>query len=228
MVNQTGKAQPPTAGKTVVFRLTRKGVLLWTVLICLISGWTFFLGILVGRDTAPIRFDIDRLQKELAELKKKSLDSALHRFKIKEDPNAEEPDLRFYEALRATAEELSLPPIPEGKKENTPASETVRTAKAPPPADPRGGGSGPSHPNPKDAGNRFSVQVASVKNAEDADRLVRTLVKKGFAAFRNAAEVPGKGTWYRVRVGPYGSREEAGGALKRLEKEKLKGFVTGY
>ena len=79
MTAKKGKGKPSSPNKKYRLQLTRKGVWFWIVSIFFISAWMFALGILVGRGTAPVRFDIHQLQKELAELKKKTLKEELRR-----------------------------------------------------------------------------------------------------------------------------------------------------
>jgi hypothetical protein len=70
-------------------------------------------------------------------------------------------------------------------------------------------------------GGKFTVQVASYREKGDARELADRLTRKGYQAFVAEAEVPGKGTWYRVRVGRFGTRKEAasfGESLKRKER----------
>lgn len=67
----------------------------------------------------------------------------------------------------------------------------------------------------KAAGKRFSVQVASSQKKTDIDRLARRLRDAGYDATIVPAEIPGRGLWYRLRVGAYPSREEA--AMKQAE-----------
>lgn len=55
----------------------------------------------------------------------------------------------------------------------------------------------------------FQLQVASFKDPVDADRLVQDLRRRGHRAFRQAAHVPERGLWHRVRIGPFKSRFEA-------------------
>ena len=226
MVKKKGKAQSPPEKKKYSLRLTRKGVALWLCLIFFISGWMFALGILVGRGTAPFQFDIKKLQKELAALKEKSLTEQLRRYKIDKDIIENKSDLPFYEALKANTEEVSLPAaepvkekkraipnkaVPQPPQPDTPetvAKEKIATA-------------GGTDQTPK----KLTVQVASVKNPKDADRMVIKLKNKGFPAYRTIAKIPGKGIWFRVRVGPCSSRTEADNILIRLKKEKLKGMV---
>lgn len=72
----------------------------------------------------------------------------------------------------------------------------------------------------------YTIQVASVKGARDADRLVAELKKKGFHAYRAIGKVPGKGIWYRIRVGEYKSRASTRQTLNKLRKTGLKPIVV--
>ncbi len=81
--------------------------------------------------------------------------------------------------------------------------------------------SGITRPGRTESDGKFTVQVASYREEEDARELAAGLTRKGYRAFVTAAEVPGKGTWYRVRVGRFGTRKEAasfGESLKRKER----------
>ena len=72
----------------------------------------------------------------------------------------------------------------------------------------------------------FTVQIASGKWQKSADRMVNELIKKGYPAYRSSGEVPGKGTWHRVRIGEFSDKSEAEAILDRLEKDKIKGMVV--
>ena len=240
MANKKGKDKASAPKKKYAFRLTRKGGWLWVFLILFISTWMFALGIFVGRGTAPVRFDIDKLQKELAELKKKTLSAELRRFKIDKNAIEEKPDLAFHEELKSTKEEISLPAKPPEEKKKPPPPEPIQKKKqtvekkaAPKPVKPGTSGSDPKKETAQSASDRqndkrMSVQVASVKEQKDADRLVKSLKGKGFPAYRAIAKIPGKGIWFRVRVGPYKNRDEADRSLRRLKEVKFSGFVVNY
>ncbi len=61
----TEKNAAAKSRKKYLLQLTGKGFFLGLCLLFLISGWMFVLGVLVGRGTAPVNFDIQALQKEL-------------------------------------------------------------------------------------------------------------------------------------------------------------------
>lgn len=55
----------------------------------------------------------------------------------------------------------------------------------------------------------FRVQAGSFKKFEQASAFEGQLKRKGYVAFIRPTEIPSKGTWYRVFLGQYASREEA-------------------
>jgi len=62
---------------------------------------------------------------------------------------------------------------------------------------------------------RYTLQTASYQDRSIADQDVKTMKQNGFAAFVVSSEIPGKGTWYRVRVGSFANR----GSAEKLQKE---------
>lgn len=73
----------------------------------------------------------------------------------------------------------------------------------------------------------FQIQVASFKDQTDADRFVEELRRRGHAAFRQAAYVPGRGLWHRVRVGPFKTKYEANQYRAKFERtERMAPFVV--
>lgn len=80
-------------------------------------------------------------------------------------------------------------------------------------------------PEGNDAG--FQLQVASFKEQAEADRAVEDLRKRGHRAFRQAAHVPDRGLWHRVRIGPFKSKLEALKYKERFERtERIAPFVV--
>ena len=74
---------------------TRKGLALWIGLFFFACGWMFVLGILVGRGTAPVQFDIKKLQEELASLKAAVIKKERLRFKIDSGAAGQKTDMDF-------------------------------------------------------------------------------------------------------------------------------------
>jgi len=64
-------------------------------------------------------------------------------------------------------------------------------------------------------GNYFVVQVAAFRSSSISENEAGKYRNKGYNAFVEAAEIPGRGTWYRVRVGNFSTKEEAQDFIKK-------------
>lgn len=72
----------------------------------------------------------------------------------------------------------------------------------------------------------YLVQVASFQKQEDADRFVEDLRRRGHQAFRQAANVPGRGLWHRVRIGSFKTKYAATLYQRKIEKsERISAIV---
>lgn len=73
----------------------------------------------------------------------------------------------------------------------------------------------------------FQIQVASFRNAEDARVFVEDLRRRNHRAYTQAAYVPDRGLWHRVRIGPFKTKYDATLYKGQLERaEKIAGFVV--
>jgi cell division protein FtsN len=74
----------------------------------------------------------------------------------------------------------------------------------------------------------FSVQAGSFRTAQQAERLQRSLARKGYQAQVQVFTTPdGKESWYRVRVGGFADRSAADRAAQRLTtQEKIPAIVA--
>ncbi len=66
----------------------------------------------------------------------------------------------------------------------------------------------------------YEIQVASFQNPADADAFVAELRKRGHSAYRQAAYVPERGLWHRVRIGPFKYKYKAQNYQEKLDKEE--------
>ena len=66
---------------------------------------------------------------------------------------------------------------------------------------------------------KVTIQAASLKDLAEADAMVKKLKERGYPAYKTIAMVPGKGIWFRIRVGRYTSRDAAGDVVGKLQKE---------
>jgi cell division septation protein DedD len=61
---------------------------------------------------------------------------------------------------------------------------------------------------------RYTIQVSSHQERQAAEDEVKRMKQSGFAAFIVASELPGKGKWFRVRLGSFTNRD----AAEKLQK----------
>jgi len=99
-------------------------------------------------------------------------------------------------AKPVTAPAHALPPAP--------AKTVAVAAKTTPPVHATGKGN-------------FLLQLSSFQDRAEADAFARRF--SGQNAYVVASEVPGKGLWYRVRVGSYGTMKDAAAAKTAFERE---------
>ncbi len=130
----------------------------------------------------------------------------------------------------ARPEPAKVEPV-KGKVEETPVAtrtavrdggmkEAIARAQALPPEPPR--------PSEAVKGGAFTLQLSAFQSRQDADRFAARLRDRGYAPYILAAEVPGKGTWYRVRMGSFPSKEAAGRYLADFKREtQLDAYVAG-
>jgi DedD protein len=222
---------------------SRKSVWAWVCLMFLICGWMFFIGVLVGRGTAPLKFDIPQIREKL----KASLESSEKDGTISASKQAgvvkDSTELDFYEDLKKNKIDVDSLKVEDSKavpqKMDTasklpgPVTEKRNQSEAQPPA--VQAGTPPARqpegkPEPQkaseDESKSLTVQVASVRDGQDADRLVEKLQKAGYPAYRAIGKVPGKGIWYRVRVGQYATRADAQKILEQLKKDGQKPILV--
>ncbi len=72
----------------------------------------------------------------------------------------------------------------------------------------------------------FTIQVSAFKTQPEAASYVKLLTAKGFPANIKASTVEGKGTWYRVRVGSFSSKQAADTYKDKLTRDNLPAWVV--
>jgi DedD protein len=97
----------------------------------------------------------------------------------------------------------------------TAPAKKVALAPAPPPASDGGKGKG-----------RFTLQLGSFPDRAEAEAFSKRFTGQG--SYVVASEIPGKGIWYRVRVGDYGSAKDAIAAKGSFERQhSVIAYVVG-
>lgn len=224
--------------------MERKQALTLLVLVLVVSLSSFTLGVIVGRrgaerDLAQNYPEPRRIM--VAEVPQRQPVSTPAQ---ETETAAEEEKLTFYDNLSRgetvpLGSGINLPPEEqqeEAAKEQKTTSQPVASQPVEPEkkqvvatasekimADERA----PARIPPADADGTYSVQVGAFSSVEDAGRLEKTLVAKGYPVFIAEADLGPKGVWYRVRLGPYADAETAKKALLFADqRDKIKGFVS--
>jgi cell division septation protein DedD len=103
------------------------------------------------------------------------------------------------------------------------------TAQAPKPPDEEDAPAAHAEPEKPAATGAFTLQVKAVQDKAEADAFMASLRKSGFEPHLILADVPGKGRWYRIRVGRFATMDEAREFQRKFKaKSGLPdgGFVT--
>jgi len=214
------------------------------VAIVLIAAWMFGLGVLVGRGTAPVKFDIQKLTRELEDLIAADLKKQLEPVELDTAETKTKTKLEFYEELKKSGPIAPGPPprnVSRQPKETQPPDNsshaedsspleqkepTAATAAKKSVTKPVGQSEGGNPRSANAAADRplgstrnVTIQAASLKDLGEADAMVKKLKARGYPAYKTIALVPGKGIWFRIRVGRYSSRDAAGDVARKLKKE---------
>ena len=78
---------------------------------------------------------------------------------------------------------------------------------------------GPARPG------EYTVQVSSFQTADEARAHAAALERKGYRPFVVTADIPGRGTWYRVRLGSFADEESAKTAKTLLARADIPAWV---
>jgi cell division protein FtsN len=73
----------------------------------------------------------------------------------------------------------------------------------------------------------YNIQIEAVMDKSGADEMVSRLRALGYNAQESTTAVNGE-TWYRVRVGPYASADEATAAQDRLREQYKQAYTTSH
>ena len=130
----------------------------------------------------------------------------------------------------AAAEDAPSPETAGADQETTPAQSASAAAppqvSAPPPPAPPPLPSADRAAAPAKRAGKLSVQVGAFADSRSAEQLADTLRKGGFAVYVSPSAASEGDKRWRVRVGPYKTREEADQIAARLKtKEKLPTWV---
>lgn len=130
-------------------------------------------------------------------------------------PNAGDDKARFefYKELTDKPDGSGKRPAPKPAPSTTkPAPHTTPPATAVTPAKPADSAA---------AKATYFVQAGSFQNSDDAEKVKAKLALIGMEANIQPANIPDKGIWYRVRLGPYHGADEMNAALTTLKQNGI-------
>ncbi len=108
---------------------------LWIGLILFISGWMFFLGVIVGRGSIPALYNIKKIETELAELAKSASNKILAKNMTEKNIANDPPDGDFHKKLKEKTDAVPKMELSSLTQE-TKKPETVKPAEPSKPAEP--------------------------------------------------------------------------------------------
>ncbi len=223
----------------------------WIVVVFIISVWMFIMGVLVGRGTSPVKFDIKTIQSKLAALKKTSIGNEnQNKADNQYGTINKKTDFDFPEILKKEDDGLQNDYRPQKdikkdlskhfkiikpnesllkkknlKTEPEPKPKPKIEPKIKPKIEPKIKSTIKIKKKIAPTG-KLTIQVASLKEDTAAKKLVAKLKSKGFSAYKIIADIPGKGRYYRVRIGYFQNKKDAESTLQRLKKEKIDSFLV--
>ena len=197
----------------------------------------FVLGVLVGRGTAPVKFDIQKLTRELENLIAVDVKKQLEPVELETAETKTKTELEFYEELKKSGPVAPDPPPDNVSREEDsspleqkePAARTAaKKSVTKPVGQPEGENprANAAADRPLDNIRNVTIQAASLKDLAEADAMVKKLKDRGYPAYKTIAVVPGKGIWFRIRVGRYSSRDAAADVVGKLKKEGFRPILV--
>lgn len=141
------------------------------------------------------------------------------------DPTADDPVEQPVAAETPAAPEPEPSPEPRNRRDRRREREERAALETPAPAPARPEPASTPEPEPAAAG-KVVIQVFSSPERDQAEKIRDRLVSGGQQAFLSPVEVGGN-TMYRVRIGPFGSRDDAQKVAERVRKGfKLDTWIT--
>jgi cell division septation protein DedD len=247
--NDSANEPAETGGKPKRYRIEVgfKGLVFYSLGLLLALTWMFVFGILVGRGIPLVSSEEISVRAHLLRF----LGLGTQVAKQAEPEVAEEFDsprdmlsaLDYYLHLTGIKKEAgppalrpvpTLPPPTARLPGETPPQTPKSPAAVPSPRPPeQGAGSAPqpaaaNEPGPPEhLTEHFSLLVSSMKEAENAQRLLEQLRSKGYAPRIESVNLGGSGRWNRVLIGYFPNREEAMRfAAEFNRKERMEGLVV--
>jgi septal ring-binding cell division protein DamX len=85
--------------------------------------------------------------------------------------------------------------------------------------------SAPPEAPPEAKKKGYNIQIEAVMDRSGAEDMIRKLKALGYTPYEVATEINGQ-TWYRVRVGPYATPDEARAAQEKLKEQYRAAYLS--
>ena len=184
-------------------RKSSEGSFLLGIFVGLLAGLAISLAVAFYLNRTPVPFTIAKPKDEKAPGKAPPIAGLPQRdgstTAAATPGTAEKPKFDFYKILPGAEETVS-------EKE---LRERLRAAKSQPPGQQEAS---------KDV---YFIQAGSFQNPADADNQKARLAILGFESSVEPANLPDKGTWYRVRLGPYKKVEDINKVRQQLAQNGI-------
>ncbi len=142
----------------------------------------------------------------------------------------EDEGLTFHQALAPSGKVAPVHGRAPARKEppveptHAPASKPTQPVALP--AAPSADALAPVAP-PQGNGRHFTLQLSAFVEKEDAQQFMQKIQEAGYQPFLVQSDIPGRGIFYRVRVGDFVSKRAAVDAKNELEKkQRVVAYVT--
>ena len=193
--------------------LTRRKIAGWVFVIFFLCAWMFVLGILVGRGTAPVKFDIAAIEKKI-EVSKKDDPGKPGKMPAHKDSATlkDKTKLEFYEALKENSEDTKVPALQQPKIIKQKIEKPAPKAVSPKPQE-----TTPQKPtSAKDVSQKAGAQKSQAVKTSQKDKDAPT--KQKVAAVKKTATT---GPIYTIQAA---SVKNAADADRLIEKLKKSGY----
>lgn len=179
------------------------------------NGGLTFRGALTGKESTS---DVER---KIGDLEKARADRKANKGTDRDEPSAAKPEPappteKPTEKSTAKTEKTDKPTEKTEKTEKSTAKTdkpTEKTAARTEKTD---------KPDPADADRRWTLQLSSFQDRAEAEAFLAGIKAQGYSAQIREAQVEGKGTFYRVRMGTFRSVENANAAKADFERDAKK------
>jgi cell division septation protein DedD len=208
----------------------KKTVSYRTLCFCLAfaSVWMFLLGMSVGRNTCPVRFDTKPIMTQLAQwIESETLKQKEYAQMVNSQDNKLEIDL---EALKNA--NIDLIPHTHTKKQaqselNVKPENNLITKRSTKKRT-RGTFSLSTQMDKAKLSDYVTLQTAALKDSHAAVEMAKKLKRMGFPAYTASINLPKKGLWYRVRVGTFSSVQNARKMKDSLQKMNIDSIIVPF